>query len=136
MKDRLTTSVSNMTNSSLKKSSKFTILFSLNDFHNKFDSEDDEDEDEEAEVTEKADDQGEASVSPSEEPVSDDQKEGAIVKPEPKDDAIPPPKKRSRTPSHELHIYTSEELSQFRKKDLMADVVLHEGTFLDFHIVY
>ena len=50
----------------------------------------------------------------------------ARVKEEPTDD-VPPPKKRARTPSSELHVYTVDELSKFKKRELLADVTLLEG---------
>ncbi|KAI9566369.1 hypothetical protein HD554DRAFT_1188531 [Boletus coccyginus] len=45
------------------------------------------------------------------------------VKQEPGESAGPPPKKPSkpRQPSNELHIYSVDELAQFRKRDLVAD---------------
>ena len=60
--------------------------------------------------------------------MSEDQQEENVVKPEPNDEAVPPPKKRARTPSYELHIYSVEELSRFKKKELLADVTLLDGT--------
>lgn len=53
--------------------------------------------------------------------------DGVRVKEEPTDDVQP--KKRAGTPSNELHVYTVEELSKFRKKELLADVTLLEGTY-------
>ena len=61
--------------------------------------------------------------------MSEDQQEEDVVKPEPNDEAVPPPKKRARTPSYELHIYSVEELSRFKKKELLADVSLLDGAF-------
>lgn len=49
------------------------------------------------------------------------------VKPEPTDDAIPARKEREGTPPHELHIYSIEELSKFKKRELLADVTLLDG---------
>ncbi|KAN0100061.1 RecF/RecN/SMC [Tylopilus felleus] len=48
---------------------------------------------------------------------------GPQVKQEPGEPAAPPPKKPSkpRQPSNELHIYSVDELAQFRKRDLVAD---------------
>ena len=62
-----------------------------------------------------------------EEPMSEDQEGEKVVKPEPTEATIPPPKKRARTPSYELHIYSVEELSRFKKKELLADVSLLDG---------
>ncbi|KAI5119782.1 hypothetical protein M0805_009253 [Coniferiporia weirii] len=84
----------------------------------------DEDEDEEAEGKNEGERKGEESARPSEEPISEDQQDEDKVKPEPEDDAVPPPKKRARTPSFELHIYSVEELARFRKRELLADVTL------------
>ncbi len=50
------------------------------------------------------------------------------MKPEPQDDDEVPPKRREKTPSDELHMYSVDELAQFRKKDLVADVALLEGS--------
>ncbi|KAI9566365.1 RecF/RecN/SMC [Boletus coccyginus] len=68
---------------------------------------DDEDEDEE-----------EAEAAPADGEPSEPQ-----VKQEPGEPAGPPPKKPSkpRQPSNELHIYSVDELAQFRKRDLVAD---------------
>ncbi|KAL5519615.1 SMC4 [Sanghuangporus vaninii] len=84
--------------------------------------EEDEDEDEH-EVVEQAQVEA-ASARASEEPMSEDQEGEKIVKPEPVEATIPPLKKRARTPSYELHIYSVEELSRFKKKELLADVSL------------
>ena len=59
--------------------------------------------------------------------MSEDQ--GSPVKPEPTEATVPPPKKRARTPSYELHIYSVEELSRFKKKELLADVSLLDGAY-------
>ena len=60
------------------------------------------------------------------EPAADDN-----VKAEPTEEQLPAPRKekRERTPSSELHIYSNEELAQFRKKELLADVALLDGSF-------
>ncbi|EJC98646.1 uncharacterized protein FOMMEDRAFT_95979, partial [Fomitiporia mediterranea MF3/22] len=93
--------------------------------HDKLKLEEDDEEEEDGEGaaearTEKA--EGEADAArPSEEPTSEGEK---IVKPEPTEETVPPPKKRARTPSFELHIYSVEELSRFKKKELLADVSL------------
>ncbi|KAH8111883.1 RecF/RecN/SMC [Phellopilus nigrolimitatus] len=88
---------------------------------------DDDDEDEDGGEAEaggqhegEATAEGEVSARPSEEPMQEEN----VVKPEPTEAAVPPPKKRARTPSHELHIYSVEELSRLRKKELLADVTL------------
>lgn len=53
----------------------------------------------------------------------------AVVKPEPTEDALPRTKTRERTQSHELHIYTQEELGRFKKKELVADTELLDGIY-------
>ncbi|KAL0952089.1 hypothetical protein HGRIS_008725 [Hohenbuehelia grisea] len=67
---------------------------------------DDEDEDEESGAQE-ADLEGDVKEDPDAEP---------RVKAE----------KRARTPSHELHVYTEEELAQFKKRELTADTEVLE----------
>lgn len=54
------------------------------------------------------------------------------VKAEPRDDDETPHKRREKTPSDELHMYSVDELKLFRKKDLFADVALLEGTSFSF----
>lgn len=36
-------------------------------------------------------------------------------------------KSRQRTPSNELHIYSEQELSRFKRKDMIADAELLDG---------
>ena len=36
-------------------------------------------------------------------------------------------KSRARTPSHELHTYTEDELATFKKRELLADTELLDG---------
>lgn len=48
--------------------------------------------------------------------------EATNVKPDP--DKPPKGKARARSPSDELHVYSAEELSQFRKRELIADAEL------------
>ena len=48
------------------------------------------------------------------------------VKSEPTEDTIDR-QTRERTPSNELHIYSVEELSAFRKRELIADAELLDG---------
>ena len=49
-------------------------------------------------------------------------------RPEPTENTCPETKKKSAgTPSMKLHVYTAEELSQFKKKGLLADVALLDG---------
>lgn len=59
--------------------------------------------------------------------MSEDRDAEVPVKPEPTDDEVAPPKP-TRTPPHELHMYTVPELSKFKKKELLADVSWLEGT--------
>ncbi|PSR72085.1 hypothetical protein PHLCEN_2v12066, partial [Hermanssonia centrifuga] len=79
--------------------------------HDKLRLEDVDDEDEEEE--EAKDDNAEAQ--PTEEPA-----EGDSVKPEPKE----PKLKKGRPPPDELHIYSAEELSTFKKREMIADAEL------------
>lgn len=51
--------------------------------------------------------------------------EATNVKPDP--DKPPKGKARARSPSDELHVYSAEELSQFRKRELIADAELLDG---------
>lgn len=51
----------------------------------------------------------------------------AHVKPEETDNMEPPPDKQTRTSSKKLQVYTVDELSRFKKKELLADVTLLEG---------
>ena len=37
-------------------------------------------------------------------------------------------KKVADTPSHELHIYSAEELAGFKKREMIADAELLDGT--------
>jgi structural maintenance of chromosome 4 len=63
-------------------------------------------------------------------PVDNAKPEGDEVKVKAEIDEVPVPKAgqaRERTPSHELHMYTQEELSRFRKKELVADAELLDG---------
>ena len=95
-----------------------------------FASDDDEEEEEvarvkQADVDENADVNEQAIDEPSKEPGGQDEE---TVKPEPTDDATPKSKKkRSGASSTDLHVYTAEELSQFKKKGLLADVALLDG---------
>ena len=95
-----------------------------------FASDDDEEEEEvarvkQADVDENADVNEQAIDEPSKEPGGQDEE---TVKPEPTDDATPKTKKkRSGASSTDLHVYTAEELSQFKKKGLLADVALLDG---------
>ena len=51
------------------------------------------------------------------------------VKPEPEAEEQPKKKKTSaRTPSHELHMYSAEELAGFKKREMVADAELLDGT--------
>lgn len=38
-------------------------------------------------------------------------------------------KSRARTPSHELHSYSEQELGTFKKRELLADAELLDGAF-------
>ena len=49
------------------------------------------------------------------------------VKDEPVEERVPPKKNREERSSAELHIYTVEELSKFKKRELLADVTLLDG---------
>jgi hypothetical protein len=51
--------------------------------------------------------------------------EAQVVKPEPIDPSLPTGK--VKTPSYELHIYTEEELSRLKKKEMVADTELLDG---------
>jgi len=44
------------------------------------------------------------------------------------DQPAPAKKARERTPSYELHIYSVEELSKFKKRERIADSELLDGT--------
>jgi structural maintenance of chromosome 4 len=50
------------------------------------------------------------------------------VKQEPNGEAEPKQKKPSaRTPAYELHIYSAEELADFKKREMIADAELLDG---------
>ena len=51
------------------------------------------------------------------------------VKPEPEEPLLRKAKAREGTPSYELHVYTEEELSRLKKKELVAQVGLLDGCF-------
>lgn len=78
-------------------------------------SDDDEEEEEEAEAA-----------------PADGEPSKPHVKQEPGEQRVPPPKKTSkpRQPSNELHIYSVDELAQFRKRDLVADSEYLDGALL------
>ena len=50
-----------------------------------------------------------------------------MIKPEPTEGPLHAPKKQARMSWNDLHIYSNEELTQFLKKELLADVALLEG---------
>jgi hypothetical protein len=56
--------------------------------------------------------------------------EGESVKAEPDLPAPAKKKVRERTPSYELHIYSAEELSKFKKREMIADSELLDGTII------
>ena len=70
--------------------------------------------------------EAEFSARPSEEPMLDDG-DKTPVKPEPSESTLPPAKKQQQQAPHELQMYSSEELSRFKKKELLADVALLDG---------
>jgi structural maintenance of chromosome 4 len=51
----------------------------------------------------------------------------AQVKPEPGQQIVKKDRHRQGTPSYELHIYTVEELQQFKQRDMVADTELLDG---------
>lgn len=51
------------------------------------------------------------------------------VKEEPDTESVHKPK-RQKVPSNDLHIYTAEELSKYRQRELLADAALLDGQCL------
>ena len=93
-------------------------------------SDDDEEEEEEASAHAQAEAQpveGEAEPVKDDDAMSEDQDGDAPVKPEPVEGKVPA-KKREKTPSNALRVYTFEEIAKFKKKELLADVELLDGT--------
>lgn len=88
-------------------------------------SEDDEDEDEDGEGNEESKDPPAL--------VKKDPDGGAdaadVVKPDPDHEPAGPGEPRGRTPSHELHTFSTDELSRFKVRELKADVELLGGTY-------
>lgn len=56
--------------------------------------------------------------------------DGEAVKAEPHQSAPAKKKVRERTPSYELHIYSAEELSKFKKREMIADSELLDGKMI------
>lgn len=81
-------------------------------------SEDDEDDENNHNGEDAAPEEPRTGASTSEEPT---------VKPEPGDDDLPAKQRPEKTPPHELHMYTVNELARFKKKELFGDVALLEG---------
>jgi structural maintenance of chromosome 4 len=52
------------------------------------------------------------------------------VKAEPGEETVVKTEARARTPSYELHIYNVEELSRFKKREMIADAELLDGKLL------
>jgi structural maintenance of chromosome 4 len=50
------------------------------------------------------------------------------VKPEPEAEEQPKKKTSARMPSYELHMYSAEELAGFKKREMIADAELLDGT--------
>jgi structural maintenance of chromosome 4 len=50
------------------------------------------------------------------------------VKPDPDAEEQPKKKAPARTPSYELHMYSAEELAGFKKREMIADAELLDGT--------
>ena len=57
------------------------------------------------------------------------------VKHEPGDEEQVKLKKAVNTPSHELHIYSAEELAGFKKREMIADAELLDGACIPYSLL-
>jgi structural maintenance of chromosome 4 len=91
---------------------------------------DDDDEEAEEEEPKESTDAGVPAVDADAMEATPANSDGEAVKVEPDQPAPAKKKVRERTPSYELHMYSAEELSKFKKREMIADSELLDGTLI------